>query len=199
VRRLRIGIPIGVALVLAGLALSTWVSQLKLLIRLPGEFPGLVIQGTKVTMQAPRISGYTTDGRPYQLNARAAAQDLTDPSKVELQDLRAKVEMQDKTVMDMSASLGSYGTKTEMLMLRDNILLTSSNGYEARLSEATIDMRKGKVVSDKPVAVKMLNGTLNANRLEVTDAGELLRFDGGVTMTMNLDNSAVPGTGTKAQ
>src|SRR3981081_533483 len=87
VRRLRIGIPIGVALVLAGFALSTWLSQLRLLIRLPGEFPGLVIQGTTVTRQAPRISGYTTDGRPYQLNARAAAQDLTDPSKVELQDL----------------------------------------------------------------------------------------------------------------
>ena len=196
---LRIGIPIGVVVLVAGLALSTWISQLKLLIRLPGEFPGLVIQGTKITMQAPRISGYTADGRPYQLNARAAAQDLTDPSKVELQDLRAKVEMQDKTGIDMSASLGTYETKTEMLVLRDNILLTSSTGYEARLSEAMVDIRKGAIVSEKPVAVKMLNGMLNANRLEVINAGELLRFDGGVTMTMNLDNSAVPGTGSKAQ
>ena len=34
--------------------------------------------------------------------------------------------------------------------------------------------RAGNVVSDKPVEVKMLNGTLNANRLEVADKGDVV-------------------------
>jgi lipopolysaccharide export system protein LptC len=34
------------------------------------------------------------------------------------------------------------------------------------------------------VEVKMLQGTLNANRLEVTDTGALIRFDGGVNMML---------------
>jgi lipopolysaccharide export system protein LptC len=163
---------------------------LQVTIRLPGDLPSLLVQGTKVTMQSPRISGFTHDGRPYHLSARAAAQDLADTTKVELQDLRAQVEMQGNSTIDMAAKLGLYETKTEVLVLREGILLTSSTGYEGRLSEATVDIRKGRVVSEKPVAVKLLNGTLNANRLEVIDAGALLRFDGDVTMTLTLDNAA---------
>jgi len=53
----------------------------------------------------------------------------------------------------MSAVSGVYDAKTEMLTLRENIELTSSTGYEGRLTEAVIDVRKGNVVSDKPVSV----------------------------------------------
>ena len=49
---------------------------------------------------------------------------------------------------------------------------------------------KGSVVSEKPVVVQMLNGVLNANRLEVADNGEVIRFDGGVTMTLTLGEAA---------
>ena len=62
--------------------------------------------------------------------------------------------------------------KTEILKLNDDIVLTSSTGYEGRLSEAVIDVRKGNVVSDKPVDVKLLNGVLNAKRLEISDNGD---------------------------
>jgi lipopolysaccharide export system protein LptC len=34
------------------------------------------------------------------------------------------------------------------------------------------------------VAVKLLNGVLNAQRLEVVDNGDEIRFEGGVTMTL---------------
>jgi lipopolysaccharide export system protein LptC len=58
------------------------------------------------------------------------------------------------------------------------------------LSEAVIDTRKGEIVSDKPVELKMLNGTLNANRLVVIESGALIRFDNGVAMTFMLDDAA---------
>ena len=50
------------------------------------------------------------------------------------------------------------------------------------MSEALVDTRKGDVLSEHPVEVKMLQGTLNANRLEVVDSGDLVRFGGGVDM-----------------
>ena len=59
-------------------------------------------------------------------------------------------------------------------------MLSSSTGYRGRLSEAIIDIRKGHVVSERPVEVEMLQGTLNANRLEIVESGDLVRFDGGV-------------------
>jgi lipopolysaccharide export system protein LptC len=94
--------------------------------------------------------------------------------------------MQDNTKVKISALNGLYDTKDEMITLRDNILLVSSTGYEGRLSEAVVDVRKGVIVSEKPVEVKMLNGTLNANRLQVTENGDLVRFHSGVNMVVKM-------------
>ncbi len=145
-------------------------------LRLPGEIGNLVIKGTKITMQAPRLTGYTSDQRPYEFTAAAAQQDITKPDFVELQQIHAKIAMADKSTVHMWADTGHYNMKTEMLDLKDNIHLVSSTGYEARLSQATVDVSKGNVVSDTPVWVKLLDGDLNAKHLEIVDKGETLRF-----------------------
>src|ERR1700675_3283418 len=99
-------------------------------------------------------------------------------------------------MMEMSAVNGIYDTKGETLKLERNILLSSSTGYKGRLSEAVVDVRKGNIVSDRPVELEMLQGTLNANRLEIVDSGDLVRFDGGVDMMLMLNDTALPKTKT---
>jgi lipopolysaccharide export system protein LptC len=89
----------------------------------------------------------------------------------------------------MSALSGFYDVKSEMLTLNDNIELVSSTGYQGRLSEAVVDVRKGNVVSDKPVWVKMLNGFLNAKRLDIVENGSVVRFS-DVAMTLEPGKSA---------
>jgi lipopolysaccharide export system protein LptC len=157
--------------------------------RLPGELGKLVIKGTKITMQRPRLDGFTSDARPYEFTANDAAQDISKPDFMELQEPRGRMRMQDKSTVDMSAKSGTYDMKSEMLTLQDDIHLVSSTGYEARLSEAVVDLRKGDVVSEKPVWVKLLNGVLNAKRLEVVDNGSVMRFGGGVAMTLEPDKA----------
>jgi len=155
--------------------------------QLPGELGKLVIKGTKITMQQPRLAGFTSDSRPYTFTADAAAQDVSNPDFLELRGPKAKVDMADGSTVNMSATSGTYDLKSEMLTLTDNVHVVSSTGYESRLREATVDVRKGNVVSNEPVWVKLLNGFLNANHLEVTENGEVLRFSGGVRMTLNPD------------
>jgi lipopolysaccharide export system protein LptC len=46
--------------------------------------------------------------------------------------------------------------------------------------------------------VKMLQGTLNANRLDIVDSGEVVRFHEGVVMDMML-NQPAPKTDPGAQ
>jgi lipopolysaccharide export system protein LptC len=75
-------------------------------LRLPGEIGSLVIKGTKVTMQEPRLAGFTTDSRPYEFTANAAQQDITKPDIVDLQIIRAKMEMADKSTVHLSADAG---------------------------------------------------------------------------------------------
>jgi lipopolysaccharide export system protein LptC len=182
VRWLRICVPAGIAVLLLGVAAINYMPPIGGF-RLPGELGKLVIHGTKITMQQPRLTGYTVDSRAYEFSADAAAQDITKPNLVELHQLHAKMEMQDKSTVEMSAISGVYDVKTEMLKLNENIQLVSSTGYQGRLSEATIDVRKGDVVSDKPVWVKMLDGELNAKRLDIADKGSVLRFT-DVSMTL---------------
>jgi len=190
VRVLRIAIPAVVIVGLVVITLMTYFNPLRMLAKLPININDLVVSGTKITMEQPRLSGFTHDARAYELSADAAKQDLTKPDIVELHNIHAKVQMQDKSTMQMSAVTGIYDTKGEMLKLERNILLSSSTGYQGRMSEASVDIRKGNVVSNKPVELKMLQGTLNANRLEIVDSGDLVRFFGGVSMTMMLNQDA---------
>jgi lipopolysaccharide export system protein LptC len=192
VRILRIGIPVGVVIAFGALVLVTWLNPMRMLAKVPVDIKDMVVSGTKITMEQPRLSGYTRDARAYDFTAKAAAQDLTKPDLVELKQIHAKVEMQDKTTIQLSANNGVYDTKNEVLKLAEDIVLSSSTGYEGRLREAVVDVRKSMVTSEQPVEVKLLNGTLNANKLEVTESGDLVRFSGGVDMVLML-NSDEPG------
>ncbi|MGB6536507.1 MAG: LPS export ABC transporter periplasmic protein LptC [Xanthobacteraceae bacterium] len=145
-------------------------------LRLPSEIGKLVIKGDKITMQQPHLTGYTADARPYEFTAISARQDINKPDLVELTQIRAKIEMADKSIVHLSADTGIYDMKADMLTLNTNIHLVSSTGYEARLSRAVVDMGKGNVVSDTPVWVRLLDGDLNAKRLEIVDKGDVVHF-----------------------
>ena len=199
VRILRVAIPLAVVLGFTGIFLITYFNPLRMLAKLPIDVGNLVVSGTKITMEHPRLSGFTGDARGYELSADAAKQDLTKPDLIELRNIRAKVQMQDKSTVELSATAGIYDSKGETLKLDQNIVLSSSTGYRGRLSEAMIDIRKGNVVSERPVEVELLQGTLNANRLEISDSGDLVRFGGGVNMTLMLGDAAAPQAKTGVQ
>jgi lipopolysaccharide export system protein LptC len=184
VRFLRIGIPVGVVVsILAVIAVATVLDPLRALAKLPINIGGLVVSGTKITMQQPRLTGYTQDSRPYVVNARAAAQDVTKPDVLELDDIRATMDMKDGVQYEVLAQSGLFENKNDKLTLHQKVLVNST-AYQAKLTEAVINMKTGHVVSDKPVEVTMTQGVINANRLEVINSGEIILFDKGVVMVL---------------
>jgi len=193
VRILRVTLPVAVVGMLAVAILITWFNPLRMLNKLPVNIDNLVVSGTQITMEKPRLAGFTHDARPYELSAEAAKQDLTKPDLVELHNLRATVHMQDQTVTLMTAATGFYNAKTETLKLEKDIRV-SNNQYEGKLSEATVDIGKGNVLSEKPVTLKMLRGQLDANRLEILDSGDLVRFTNGVTLVLDHLGDQTPQT-----
>jgi lipopolysaccharide export system protein LptC len=189
VRILRIAVPAVVGLAMAGVvAISIFNPFRALMKQLPVDMDNLVVSGSKITMEAPHMSGFTPDQRPYEVWAKTATQDLTDPDHVELKTVRAKVLQEDRSTVTMEARTGLFDTKAQLLDLRKDIFLQSSTGYEARLSQALLDIAKGTVTSEEPVDVKLLNGTLTADKLRITEKGELVRFEGRVKMNLIMDN-----------
>lgn len=191
VRILRIAVPLAVFLGCVFFVLSTWFNPLRMLSKLPLSIGDVVVSGTKIKMENPKLSGFTRDSHRYDLTAGAAAQDLTRPGIVELQQINATVEMDDNGLMKLTAATGLFDTKTEILTLHRDIVVTSTNGYEGHLDEAVIDVHTGNVVSEKPVTLHTQNGTVRSNRFEVVQSGNIIRFDKGVVVNMPMGGAAV--------
>ena len=199
VRFLRLAIPVGILLVAATIVVATFFNPFRLIAAFPIDPGKISLSGTKIVMELPRLNGFTSDSRPYELTARAAAQDITKPDILELKDINALVEMKDGQHVTIKSINGIYDTKGELLKLNDHIVLTSSSGYEGYLSEATVNVTTGHIVSEHPVEVKLLNGWLNSNRLEVMENGDLIRFGGGVELNLTPDKSGTLTPAAPAQ
>ena len=186
VRLLRVAVPAAVILAMAAIIGVSVFNPFRMLMpKLPLDMGNLVVSGTKITMESPHLSGYSPDQRPYELWAKTATQDLADPDHVDLKTLRAKVLMEDRSTLTLDARDGRFDTKEQLLNLSKDIFLQTSSGYEARLSQAFVDIGKGTVTSEEHVDVKLLQGTLTADKLRITGGGEIVRFEGNVVL--NLD------------
>nr|WP_249128677.1 LPS export ABC transporter periplasmic protein LptC [Bradyrhizobium lablabi] len=189
VRVLRIAVPAAVVLAMAAVVAVSVFNPFRMLgiVKLPVDIGNLVVSGTKITMESPHMAGFSSDRRPYELTAKTAVQDLTNPDHVELNIIRAKVQMEDRSTVTMDARTGHYDSKQQTLDLRKDIFLQSSTGYEAKLSQALMDINKGTVTSEERVDVKLLNGTLVADKLRILNSGEIVRFEGNVVMNLVMD------------
>ncbi|MEN3929830.1 LPS export ABC transporter periplasmic protein LptC [Microvirga sp. W0021] len=141
----------------------------------------VTLNGTQITMQSPKLTGFRKDGRPYEMIASAATQDAKEPTLVELKDLRGKVSLDEKGgLAHLKADIGHFDTQKENLHIKDNVSVKTENGQQVYLKSASIDFKTGKVVSTEPVSVRLQSGTIDAQGLEVLDNGRVLVFTGRV-------------------
>lgn len=193
VRLLRIAVPAVVVVAMMAIIGASIFNPFRILAKLPFEVGNLVVSGTKVTMESPRLAGFMPDQRPYELRARTATQDIKDPKFVELSELDSTLEMEDKTTVRLKSRKGLYDSKAQLLDLQEDVFVKNSTGYEARMDQAFVDLGKGTVSSDTPVAVKLLNGTIDSQRLRITERGAVLRFEGGVVMNLDGQSGGLMG------
>ena len=192
VRVLRVAVPAAVILAMMMIVVTSIHNPFRMLPKLPLDMGALVVSGTKITMESPHMAGYTTDQRPYEVWAKTATQDVTDPDHLDLKTIRAKLLAEDQSTITMVARTGLMDTKQQLLNLHKDIFLQTSTGYEAQLSQAFIDMANGIVTSDEHVDVKLTNGTITSDRIKITGNGEVIRFEGNVVM--HLDHFDAGGT-----
>jgi lipopolysaccharide export system protein LptC len=188
VRLLRVAVPaVAILMILAPLLFSA-IRSLSLSIPL-GDLGRLVLSGDKLTMEAPRLAGFTKENRAYRVTARRAQQDITRPFVVDLEDIQASIELADHGQVEMTAEHGLLDAKTELLTLSRAIFIRSSEGYQGRLLEALINIKAGTVVSRLPVELKFLQGDLRADSMDLSNKDQVARFQGNVVMNVKLPQS----------
>ncbi len=164
--------------------------------RLPQSFSvqQTSLNGSRIVMERPRLSGFRDDGRPYDLRAASGVQDIRAPSLVELSEIEAKFDPSDQNTVHLVAPKGVYDSSRDTMTLDGDIEIDSTTGYDIRLHDARVNFKQGSVESDKPLTVTMATGVIAANGLRIADNGRLVRFIDGVETTLKPVAPASEGT-----
>ena len=189
VRILRWALPSAALGGLAVILLVVWLDPLRLYRNLPVEFGRISITDNKLTIEAPKLTGFTQDRRPYSITAESAAQDLGSPNVIELAGILGQVELANRGETEMRAKTGVYDMKSGNLNLSNGIEIGATGGYKVSLQDAFVEVRKGRIVTNKPVRAIFPDGTLDAQRVEIFEHGDRVKFM-GVTMTFRIPPSA---------
>ena len=148
------------------------------------------VDGAKITMGRPKLTGFRRDGRAYVVNAAKAIQDVTRPTLVELRGVDGDLGMGDDGLLHIAAAVGLYDTASQSLDLSQDVRIHSSD-YDVKLRSATIDFKTGVYRSAEPVTVVTTNGTtISADSALARDNGEELTFSGHVRSTFSSEGRA---------
>lgn len=186
VRFLRRVLPVLALLILGLAAFVAWLDPFRIVRDFPLDVMKLSIRDNKLVMDAPKLSGFTKDGRGYNITATAAAQDLTKTNIVELEGIKANFALTNNGMTELTAVKGLYDAKGDVVRLTEGITIRSTAGYEGKLEDAYIEVKRGHVVTENPVDIIFNNGSIRSNRMEVFDNGARAIFEGGVKMIMRL-------------
>ncbi|HSA80060.1 MAG TPA: LPS export ABC transporter periplasmic protein LptC [Geminicoccaceae bacterium] len=148
-------------------------------------FANAEIAGTDVMlMHNPRYLGQTRDAEPYQLTAASAYVDPKRPDRIHLESLAAELATANQRDLNLVALRGMFNRAADKLDLDGDIALTTSDGYRFETQSARIDLQSGRVIGKQPIQGSGPTGTLSADRFEIRDSGEVLRFEGRVKVTL---------------
>ena len=141
------------------------------------------VEGKKITVDSPKITGVQNDGRPFDIQARSGIQDITSPNIIELHGVDSKLGSAKTSTTWVRAAKGVYDSLHDKMTLDGDIQIKSSAGYDILLNTARIDFKTGGLISrgQGPVKVLIDGGTIVAKQLDVSDNGHKVSFGGDVT------------------
>jgi lipopolysaccharide export system protein LptC len=189
VRRLKIVLPAAAATLILVFFAVSWVSSL-----VP---EGVIVASTsiedgKLVMHRPILTGENADNQSYELKADRAMQDLSNPDRIELERISADVPVSDGVSAKLEAESGVFDRTAETMTFDKPFTVTTSTGMKASLQSADIDINGGAMKSDKPVNIRLPEGTVDALSMRMTDKGNTIILENRVRMT--IDPKAVDKT-----
>lgn len=192
VRFLRKAIPIGAVISFIILIVAPFANPF----RQAGVSIGAVrMDGTRVTMESPRLSGHRRDNRPFEVTAAAATQDIRRPTIIEMEEMTANMVSSDNRKLRLTASRATYDTQREQLQLRQGVRIRTEGGQEADMTSADVDFKAGTVRSREPVEVRLQDMQVRAEALDIADSGAIITFSGRVTAIIDERGGGPPTAG----
>ncbi len=180
VRVLKLGLPLGAALLLGAILL--WPQLKNETNRFEVGISGLDPRHpNRLKVVNARYRGVTGDGRPYSVIAESAfeAPSNTDNDVITLEAPSADMLQADGAWVLGNAPEGSYDRGTQLLKLWGGVTIFHDNGYTFSSDTADIQMQAGLASGDTPAMAFGPGGEIESqDGFEITERGRRLFFKG---------------------
>ena len=175
----------------SAIGLLIFVSMFNPLGRLKGglSIGGVGIDGTRVTMHDPKLSGMRRDGFAYEVKAATATQDTTVPKLLELTKLDLKLGQADGSTTRITAPTGRYNTEAELLNLAGAVRFYNEGHYDMAMEQAVMDLRDGELSTDRKSVVTLPGGRIESDALTFSEQTRVVSFEGNVRSTFTQDET----------
>lgn len=185
VRFAKIAMPTVAAIAILAAAGWMWISRVAPDIGL--DLASTSISGGKLVVANPRLDGLTSGDLPYSVRAERAIQDLSGGGGIDLERLEADVPMTATVTARILADSGRYDSDAGRLDLFESITVETTDGMNARLQSASIDLEKGSMTTSDPVSIDMRGGSIRADSLTIENSGRRLLFENSVKLVVEPD------------
>ncbi len=146
------------------------------------------IDGGRITLRSPKLSGFQGQGRSFQLKARAGFFDQATPTVAELVGIDALIGLNDASTLHVTAQHGAYDRLEDYLILDDLIQVQYSGGYSIFMKTAQIDFKTGFLTSREPVSAVLKGGHIAAKQMDMENGGRI-SFEGEVRSIIDVGES----------
>jgi lipopolysaccharide export system protein LptC len=155
----------------------------------------------RIVMAKPKLEGFDADKRPYTMTAERAIQQSASSSVIDLEKIAAELPFGKELTAKLTADSGVFDNASNKLDLKDNIRLLTSDGMQAALSKASINLSTNEMTSGAPVDIVRDGTHITADRMRIEEGGKIIVFESHVRfiteakkLKQATDASAEPGT-----
>ncbi|MCR6500743.1 LPS export ABC transporter periplasmic protein LptC [Shinella sp. CPCC 101442] len=143
------------------------------------------IEDGKIVMRNPAISGRNDAGISYSMKAERALQDMKQPDVITLENIKAKMPVNETTVAEVVAATGIYDRGKNLLDMVAPFTINLNTGLEAAFRSAHLDINGGSMHTTEPVSIRSPEASIVAQSLRMTDKGRTVVFEGKVVVDVD--------------
>lgn len=143
-----------------------------------GFITGEITDHTSSAMVNPQYVGTDRFDRPYTITADLAHNLVRDTGRVDLDNPKADITLEDGTWLAVTADLGVYTRDTNTLDLSGSVNLFQDEGYEIRSEQVKVNFNAGMVQSMVPSEGQGPFGSLKSEGFKMLGTGKVVLFTG---------------------
>lgn len=155
----------------------------------------------RLEMQSARYFSIDADKQPFSVTADYAEQSADEPGVIILTNPEAEMTETDGSWVVLKGKRGRFNQETNLLVLKDDVVIMQDDGYEFTSDEALVDVKQGLAWGQHDVVGQGPFGEIKAQGFQIIDKGAKVVFTGAPALSLSsaggigANNSSAGGTG----